>query len=100
MRYRQHANNQIGVNAGWRSFWMRAMKVLQGYGFEQSLLIADATGASSLPLVQRGLRGGRLGYLWLALQARHCRRKRLDRVWFFISCLLLALRRPVAGARA
>ncbi len=95
MRYRQHANNQIGVNAGWRSFCTRALKVLKGYGFEQSLLIADVTGASSLTLVQRGLRGGRLGYLWLGLQARHCRRKRLDQVWFFISCLLLALHRPV-----
>lgn len=100
MKYRQHPNNQIGVNAGWRSFWLRAKKVLSGYGFQQSLLIADAAGASSLPLVQRGLRGGRLGYLWLALQARHCRRKRLDQVWFFISCLLLALRKPVAGERA
>ena len=100
MQYRQHANNQIGVNAGWRSFWLRAKKVLSGYGFEQSRLIADVIGASSLPVVQKGLRGGRLGCLWLALQARHCRRKRLDQVWFFISCLLLALRKRVAGARA
>lgn len=94
MEYRQHAHNQIGVNAGWRSFWLRVRKILTGYGFEQSLLIADLVQASSLPVVQRGGRGGRLGYLWLALQARQCRRKPIDQLWFFISCVLLALVKP------
>lgn len=92
--YRQHASNQIGVNAGWRSFRLRARKVLSGYGFRQSLLIADAIGISSLPIVQRGLRKGRLGYLWLALQAPQCRRRPLDRLWFFLSCVLLAAFNP------
>lgn len=91
MQYRQHAHNQIGVNSGWRSFWLRVRKVLNGYGFEQSLLIADLVQASSFPVVLRGLRGGRLGYLWLGLSANQCRRKRIDQVWFFISCVLLAL---------
>ena len=94
MQYRQHAHNQIGVNSGWRSFWLRVRKVLSGYGFSQSLLIADLVHASSLPVVQRGLRSGRLGYLWLALRANQCRRKRIDQLWFFISCLLLALFKP------
>lgn len=94
MQYRQHAHNQIGVNAGWRSFWLRVRKILTGYGFEQSLLIANLVQGSSLPLVQRGLRGGRLGYLWLALQARQCRRKRIDQLWFFISCMLMAMLKP------
>lgn len=96
MKYRQHAHNQIGVNAGWRSFWLRVRKILTGYGFEQSLLIADLVQASPLPVVQRGLRGGRLGYLWLALQARQCRRKRIDQLWFLISCVLIALFRPAS----
>ena len=94
MQYRQHAHNQIGVNAGWRSFWLRVRKILSGYGFEQSLLIADLVQASALPVVQRGLGGGRLGYLWLALRATQCRRKRIDQMWFFISCVLLALFKP------
>lgn len=94
MQYRQHAHNQIGVNAGWRSFWFRVKKILNGYGFDQSLLIADLIGASPLPVVQQGLRGGRLGYLWLALRATQCRRKRIDQLWFFISCVLLAMIKP------
>lgn len=100
MKYRQHAHNQIGVNAGWRSFWMRVRKILNGYGFDQSMLIADLIHASSLPVVQRGLRGGRLGHLWLALRANQCRRKRIDQVWFFISCVLLALLKPTGRGEA
>jgi rhamnosyltransferase len=100
MKYRQHPHNQIGVNAGWRSFWLRTRKILSGYGFEQSLLIADLIQASSLPLVQIGLRGGRPGYLWLALRATQCRRRRADQMWFFISCVLLAFAKPpVRGGR-
>jgi rhamnosyltransferase len=99
MEYRQHANNQIGVNAGWRSFWLRVRKILNGYGFEQSLLIANAIHANSLPMVRRGLLGGRVGYLRLALSARQCRRKGMDQLWFFISCVLLAVAKPaVRGA--
>ena len=100
MQYRQHAHNQIGVNSGWRSFWLRVRKILNGYGFEQSLLIADLVQASSLPVVQRGLRGGRLGYLWLALRATQCRRKRMDQMWFFISCVLLAIVKPAVRVGA
>jgi rhamnosyltransferase len=94
LQYRQHANNQIGANMGWRSFWLRVRKMLSGHGFEQSLLIADLVHASSTPVVQHGLRGGRLGYLWLALRAKKCRRKRLDQLWFFILCVLFAVARP------
>lgn len=100
MEYRQHAHNQIGVNAGWRSFWLRVRKILTGYGFEQSLFIADLVQVSSLPVVQRGLRGGRLGYLWLAFQARQCRRKRIDQLWFFISCVLIAMFKPAGRGDA
>lgn len=94
MQYRQHSNNQIGVNAGWRSYWLRVRKMLSGHGFEQSLLIADLVHATSTPVVQRGLLGGRIGYLWLALSANQCRRKRLDQLWFFILCILFAIAKP------
>jgi rhamnosyltransferase len=94
LQYRQHAHNQIGVNSGWLSFWLRVRKILCGYGFEQSLLIADLIDASTLPVVQRGLRGGRPGYLWLAFRAKQCRRKRMDQLWFFFSCVLLAVVKP------
>jgi rhamnosyltransferase len=94
MQYRQHANNQIGVNSGLRSHWLRVRKMCRGHGFEQSLLIADLVHVSSSPVVQHGLRGGRLGYLWLALHANQCRRKRVDQLLFFILCMFFTLAKP------
>jgi rhamnosyltransferase len=94
MRYRQHASNQIGVNSGWQSFWMRARKILNGYGFEQSGLIAEVIRVDAPSLSHRAFRGGRFGYLSLALHASQCRRRPLDRIWFFVSCLLLAIVNP------
>lgn len=96
MQYRQHANNQLGVNTGWGSYWLRVRKMLTGHGFEQSLLIAGLVDATSTPVVQEGLRGGRLGYLWLALRANQCRRNRLDQLWFFALCMLFAMAKPAA----
>jgi rhamnosyltransferase len=90
MQYRQHANNQIGVNSGWRSYVVRVKKMLSGHGFEQALLIANLVGAEPTKIVRRGLMGGRLGHLWLAFRATQCRRKRIDQLWFFILCLMFA----------
>ena len=95
MAYRQHGKNQIGVNAGWKSFWLRLRKVLNGYGFEQSLLIADLIDDSDLPVVRCGLRRGHRGYLWLALRANQCRRKNIDKFLFFCSCMALAVVKPL-----
>ncbi len=94
MQYRQHANNQIGVNSGWRSYWIRVCKMISGHGFEQSFLIANLINAASTPVFKKGLKGGRLGYLWLAVHASQCRRRRLDQFWFFALCLLFAIAKP------
>jgi len=95
IEYRQHSNNQLGVNFGWRSFVLRLKKILNGYGIGQSLLIANLIGANSADIIQRGLLGGRLGYVWLSFQCFACRRKIIDRMMFFISCLLLAIVNPL-----
>ena len=94
MQYRQHNHNQLGVNFGWIPFWNRAKKIMNGYGFEQSLLIAEVINANSLPVVQNGLQGGRLGYLWLALRSKRCRRKPIHQLWFFVACVLRAISKP------
>lgn len=88
MDYRQHQNNQIGVNIGWAPFMARARKMLSGHGFSQSMLIAKLVGISSPIIVRYGLYGGRFGYLWLALNAINCRRRGIDQLHFFILCLI------------
>jgi rhamnosyltransferase len=95
MLYRQHGNNQVGVNKGWRALRHRATKVLSGWGLTQSALIADLVGLGDDPFVKRWAGGSRLGLLWLAAHAWQCRRRFRDKLLFALSCLLLS----VAGER-
>jgi rhamnosyltransferase len=91
LMYRQHDQNQVGANSGWAAFVWRARRVLNGWGLRQSRLIASQVGLVDHPFVRRWSGGSRLGLLALAFQASHCRRKPLDRFWFALSCLALAL---------
>jgi rhamnosyltransferase len=91
MLYRQHENNQVGVNAGWRAFVHRADKVLSGWGLAQSALIARLVGLNDDPFVLRWAGGGRLGLLYLALHAGQCRRRVRDKFIFALSCLVLSV---------
>lgn len=97
MRYRQHDANQLGANAGLLSFVKRARSVLDGWWLRQSILTAHLVGLSEHPFVKRWASGQRIGLVMLALQARHCRRKRSHQVLFALSCLLLAIRLPGRG---
>jgi rhamnosyltransferase len=91
MFYRQHANNQIGVNAGWHAFMHRACKILSGWGLRQSALIAQLVGLNDDPFVLRWAGGNRLGLLYLALHAGKCRRRVRDKFIFGLSCLMLSV---------
>lgn len=88
MSYRQHAENQVGVNQGWRAFVHRVGKIQSGWGFAQALLIARLVGMQN-DMYALALQRGR--YLWLAAHAHHCRRRLRDRIWFAASCLLVCL---------
>lgn len=87
LNYRQHNLNQIGANSGVRAFFLRVFKVIKGYGFVQASYIAYFVKAQNLPIYSKGLSNGRIGYLWMALNAKHCRRKSIDRFLFFVACL-------------
>lgn len=90
--YRQHGSNEIGVNSGWRAYLFRARKVMSGWGLNQSYLIARLVGLSASPFVARWSRMGWREMIWLAFQARNCRRRSRDQVLFFFSCLGLAIK--------
>lgn len=90
MLYRQHAQNQVGANAGIGAFVYRARKVLNGWGLGQSALIADALGLLNDQPVKGWLSGTRLGYLRLATHFWSCRRRPRDRFLFLAACLMLA----------
>lgn len=91
LMYRQHGQNQIGVNAGFAALVWRAKRVLSGWGLNQANLIAELVGVSQGDFVRGWSRGGRMRMLVLAFQAQHCRRRPVDRAWFALSCLALAV---------
>jgi rhamnosyltransferase len=89
--YRQHGRNEVGVNVGFTALLKRARRVANGWAFAQARLIAELVGAEDEELVRRGLAGGRVGAVWLALQVGECRRRPRDRIFFVLACLLRAL---------
>lgn len=91
MLYRQHDNNQVGVNTGYKAFLHRMRFVLSGKALDQSSLLATLCGLENNPFVKRWHKHSRLGLLYLAFQATKCRRKRSEQAMFFCSCLLLAI---------
>ena len=95
MLYRQHEENEVGVNLGWRASIHRARKVLSGWGLNQSALIARLVGLDQDPFVMRWSCGSRVSLLELALHAGQCRRRLRDKMVFALSCVALC----VAGKR-
>ncbi len=91
LMYRQHGDNQVGVNSGVAAFMWRVGRVLNGWGLNQSRMIAHLVALGNQAFVQRWHGGGRGSMLALAWQASQCRRKPLDRVWFAASCVALAV---------
>ena len=91
MLYRQHLNNQVGVNVGWKAFCYRLKAVAEGWGIEQSLLIAKLIGQADTNFVKNWSGFSRYGFIKLALNANKCRRKPVERALFFFACLLMAI---------
>ncbi len=91
LMYRQHENNQVGVNAGFSAFTWRVRKVLSGWGLRQARQIALLIGLGNEPFVKDWSDGGRMGMLRLGLQAHRCRRRPRDRFLFAVSCIALVV---------
>lgn len=91
MRYRQHEKNQVGVNCGLKAYLSRVRKIKNGWWLTQALLIAELVGLSQTPFIQSWSKLGSKEFLRLAIHTVQCRRRRRERILFFIICLSLAL---------
>ncbi len=89
MLYRQHSNNQVGVNLGYKAFRQRIRLLRTGKWMEQSSLIASLCGLSCQPFVKKWHDHSRFGMLYLAFNAKKCRRKYSEKYFFALSCLIL-----------
>ena len=91
MYYRQHENNQVGVNQGLRALSMRVRRVWSGWAMSQAHLIASLVDPDHRTDVPRWLKAHKM--FRLALHASDCRRRFRDQILFFMSCLLSCVRR-------
>ena len=89
LMYRQHLDNEVGVNLGLRAIVFRAKKIADGLGIGQSILFARLMGLEDDQFVKKWVRGQRIGLVWLALSANLCRRRFRDKYLFAFSCLLM-----------
>lgn len=100
MDYRQHQQNLIGANTGWRALWRRATKVLWGNALGQARLICKlleqlppSRGADQSAHYPTAFRlQKRRDMMRLATMARRCRRRNKDQWLFFIMCVLMSVR--------
>jgi len=95
MLYRQHESNEVGANAGYQAFRFRIKQVLSGWWLGQAALIARLIGLGNSPFVLRWASAGIFGDLYLALHARHCRRRLRDKFIFSFLCLILAINKII-----
>lgn len=92
MRYRQHENNQFGVNTGVKAFRKRLSQVREGWWLGQAKLMADLVGLQHSPFVRSWSSLNRLGLARLAFHCMSCRRRSRDKILFAFLCLGLAIK--------
>jgi rhamnosyltransferase len=93
MRYRQHSNNQVGVNSGLKAFRTRLLKVFDGWWLNQAALISKLTGVENTPFVQSWISLRRVDLIRLAFSGYKCRRRVRDKIVFTVLCVVLAILR-------
>lgn len=92
MLYRQHADNVVGANVGFKAKLVRWSKLRDGWLVEQALLIANILGYSNTLPMQKLVRYNFADRLWLILNVAKLRRRLRDRV-ALVLFLLLPLKR-------
>lgn len=92
MYYRQHSDNSVGANYGFKSLLNRALVVLSLEGFERVYHQSLFLGQTHLEPISYIVGGGRRNLLRLALLSFQCRRQSIHGIFFFTVCLLHSIR--------
>jgi rhamnosyltransferase len=80
MRYRQHANNQVGTNNSLAAAYKRLQMIKSKWYRNQSVKIAEHLELQDLPVFKYGLNNGYLGNLYLLCHVNNIRRRLRDRI--------------------
>lgn len=92
MLYRQHGDNQVGVNKGHKAFRHRMQLVLSGAALKQASLLVTLFHLEKSDFAKKWYKLNRYGIITLMLCAKKCRRKPLDQIFFALSCLILSIK--------
>jgi len=87
MRYRQHANNQVGTNNNFGAAKKRLHMIKSKWYRNQCTNIAEHLALQNLPIVRYGLNKGYVGNLYLFFHVNQLRRRLRDRVALSIALL-------------
>lgn len=88
MRYRQHANNQVGANNNLFSAIKRVKLVNSSWYRNEIIKIAKALGNHNLTFFKRCFSNGYLGCLYLSINSYRARRRLRDKWALFVLSLL------------
>ncbi|WP_346840693.1 glycosyltransferase [Metapseudomonas otitidis] len=97
MLYRQHENNQFGVNSGSKAFRSRVSRVFNGWWLDQVRLISGILETRDLILIPRLDTSYRMALFGLSLRAWQCRRRLCDKFFFVLICWALIFKGPSNG---
>ncbi|WP_237149784.1 glycosyltransferase [Metapseudomonas otitidis] len=92
--YRQHENNQFGVNSGFKAFQSRVNQVFNGWWLAQVRLISSILETKDLILISRLDKSYRMALFGLSLCAWQCRRRLRDKLFFALICWALMFKGP------
>lgn len=88
MDYRQHNNNQVGINKGYKALRYRIKLIINGSALKQARLLAKLSHLENNHFVKKWEKLNRRGILTLILNAHNCRRKPRDKIYFAAACLI------------
>lgn len=91
MDYRQHDANQVGANSGLPALKVRVKSITSGDGFAKVLAQSTFLEKNSHYPIKLLSSSGRLNSLRLAFLAQKCRRRPLDKAYFFCAFILFAI---------
>lgn len=90
LSYRQHADNVVGANTGFKAIKARLSKLRQGWYIKQIILIAESLGYQNSEPIYKISRLNIFDRLYMAMFAYRFRRRFRDRLAFAFFVLFLA----------
>ena len=90
--YRQHANNQLGVNLNLKSFFSRAKEVWSGNALDKVKKLITILNLNNIVSAKPI---SRLRLIFLALNTRHFRRKKIEQIYLSIYFFLLSISQKI-----